>query len=213
MQKNLLRFQDKQKYFLFDLETCHLNLASTDNKPWQVGYIVGEGKHILEVKSHMIKWSPLNITEGAARVTHFDKKIYEEKAEDPKLIYDILAKYLYNQEYIILGHNILGFDVYLLEIYRKLLGLKSDYSFIHRCIDTNAIAKAIELGVKPREGEDELAFQYSMLNHKQKGLKTNLTVLGNKYKIDFDPEKLHNAEEDVKLNWQIWNQMVWEIDI
>lgn len=213
MQQNLLRFQEKQKYILFDLETCHLNLVNKDNKPWQIGYVIGEGKNIVKTVAHMILWDPLNITDGAAKVTKFDKKKYLEEAKNPKSVYSELETYLYDKNYIILGHNILNFDVYLLNIWRQLIGLKTDYSFIERCFDTNALSKAIKLNVKPREDENLIAFQYSMLNHKQKGLKTNLTTLGTEYKLEFDPESLHDASKDTELNWKVWNKIVWEIEI
>lgn len=213
MQQNLLRFKDKQKYFLFDLETCHLNLSSTDNKPWQIGYILGEGKNIIDMKAHMIKWDELNITEGAARVTHFNRDNYLSRAVDPILILDEIEQYIYNDEYIILGHNILGFDVYIHNIWRRLLGRKTDYSYISRCLDTNALAKSIKLNRNLGKNENLTAFQYRLLDHKEKGLKTNLTVLGKEYGIDFDPEKLHDAGNDVDLNWKIWNKMVWQLEI
>lgn len=213
MQQDLLRFQTKQKYILFDLETCHLNLVNQTNKPWQIGYVLGQGKEIVDIISHHILWQPLNITLEAAKVTHFDEKEYLEKAEDPKLILDELEKYLYDPEYLIVGHNLLNFDVYIHNLWRLLLGRKSDYSYINRIFDTNALAKSLKLNVKPDKNENFTAFQYAMLHFKQKGLKTNLTTLGTEYKIDFDPTTLHNAKNDVALNWKIWNKMIFELEI
>ena len=45
---------------------------------------------------------------------------------------------------IIIGQNLLGFDVYIHRIYCKYLGIKPDYSYISRIYDTNCIAKAIK---------------------------------------------------------------------
>jgi hypothetical protein len=40
----MLKDDKKQKYICFDFETCNLNLLSPDNKPWQLSYIIAQGK-------------------------------------------------------------------------------------------------------------------------------------------------------------------------
>jgi hypothetical protein len=40
----MLKDDKKQKYICFDFETCNLNLLSPDNKPWQLSYIIAQGR-------------------------------------------------------------------------------------------------------------------------------------------------------------------------
>jgi len=88
MRENLLRFRKKQKYIVFDFETCNLNLASTNNKPWQLAFNIYDSDRLLESKDYFIEWDDLNLSEGARRVTGFNSKLYKQKAQDPNLILD-----------------------------------------------------------------------------------------------------------------------------
>ena len=72
MKDNLLRFNNKQKYILFDFETCSLNLGSLDNKPWQLSFLIAQGKKILEKKNFYLAWSDLPISEDARRITRIN---------------------------------------------------------------------------------------------------------------------------------------------
>jgi DNA polymerase III epsilon subunit-like protein len=213
MQAELLRFDKNQKYILFDLESCSLNLQHPSNKPWQVGFILGRGEYIQSLHCHYVKWPDLKVSPEASIVTHFSYEIYNCEAEDALKILNKFEQYLFDESYLIVGHNILGFDVYLHQIWRRLLGKPTDFSYINRCIDTNALAKATKLGISYNKKELLLAFQYRMLDRIEKGLKTRLEVLGKEYGIDFDKEKLHDAGNDVKLNWEVWNKLKYQIDI
>lgn len=213
--EDLLRYS-QQKYIVYDFETCGLSLSSLDNKPWQLGLLVCENNQIIERHNFYIKWDNLNISKEAAIVTKFNKEDYLRKAQDSKYCLDILEKYLYNKDYLCLFHNGLQFDVYIHNIYRKLLGLKTDYSYINRCIDTNALAKGIKLGIKYDKYQDNdlLAYQYRMLSIRQKGLKTNLTQLGQENNIEFQYDRLHDGVKDCELLWLIWTKVIrWQIDI
>ena len=44
MNNHLLRFKKNKKYIVFDYETCGLNLASLDNKPWQLAFLICVGQ-------------------------------------------------------------------------------------------------------------------------------------------------------------------------
>lgn len=213
MSENLLRFNKEQKYLIWDVESCNLNLGWAENKAWQLGFVVAQNNKILEEHDFFIKWTPLPIGEGAARVTRFDKNLYESKAQDPLKVLQFFEKYLYDPQYRIIFHNGLRFDVFLHNIFRRNLGLDSDYSYISRAIDTNAIARAVKMNIKYNKNEDFIAFQYKMLSFKKKGLKTNLTALGNEYKIPFDYESLHLASSDVILNGLIFQKLIWQIEI
>lgn len=214
---NLISQDENLKYILYDFETCGLNLLSLENKPWQIGFLVCQGSKILETHAYYIKWDKLIVSPGAAKATRFDYNHYLKNAVENEKILDLFEKYIYSPEYLILFHNGLQFDTYIHNIWRKNLGRKPDYSFINRCIDSNALSKAEKLGNKYSGdiNDDFLAFQYSNLSIKAKGVKTNLTALGKELKItEVNYDNLHDATEDCKLNRLIWEKhLKWRFDL
>ena len=153
MKDNLLRFNNKQKYILFDFETCSLNLGSLDNKPWQLSFLIQ-------------KSSDLPISEDARRITRFNEKKYKKESIDPIFALKEFEKYLYDPNYLIVGHNILGFDVYIHGILRQLCGFAPDYSYIDRCVDTNCLARGIKNKINFDGAEAFVAWQYKLLHHR-----------------------------------------------
>jgi len=212
MKENLLRFKQNQKYIVFDYETCDLNLASEENKPWQLSFIVADSKKTYDKQDFYLKWDNLKVSEDAARITGFSRKVYDKKAVCPKQALDHFEKYLYDKNIIPLGHNVLGFDVYIHRIHRKLCGKKSDFSYIDRIIDTNCLAKAASEKIKNTSG-NRLAWQYSLNNYIKRGLKTSLQQCAKKYAIPFDPSKLHNALYDIEINYEVFKKQLWEVEV
>src|SRR6056300_1496216 len=100
MKETLLRFKNKQKYLLFDYETCNLNLISGNNKPWQLAFLVIENNKIVEEKDYWLKWDDLKVSPEAAKITGFTQAKYKKHAVDPKLALDHFEKYLYDDSYI-----------------------------------------------------------------------------------------------------------------
>ena len=95
MKEKLLRFNKKQKYLVFDFETCSLNLASAANKPWQLAFMAYEGDKLIESADYYIYWDNLKLSEGARRVTGFSDSNYKKRAHPPEKILDHFEKYLY----------------------------------------------------------------------------------------------------------------------
>ena len=91
--EELLRYNFKQRYIVFDTETEGLNLITS--KPWQVAWIECEGKKVVKKHNRFIKWDNLNVSPEAARVTGFDRDHYESVAEDPKTVWKDFQKVLY----------------------------------------------------------------------------------------------------------------------
>ena len=151
MNEELLRFKKDQKYLVFDFETCSLNLVSEENKPWQLAFMVYQGGQLIESNDYYIHWDTLNLSDGARKVTGFSDAKYKKNATDAALVLDHFERYLYDPEYIKLGHNILGFDIYIHNIYRKLLGRSTDHSYLNDCLDTLCLAKAIAKDIKIRK--------------------------------------------------------------
>jgi len=210
MNDQLLRFDKKQKYLVLDTETEGLNLLKS--KPFQVSWVIAQGGRILEKNDRYLFWPDLNMSEGAANINHFDDRHYKKNAEDPKAVWDDFSKELYNPEYIILGQNLLGFDVYMINIWRKLLGLGSDHSYIDRIIDTLSLARAIEKNDAP-DMDNFIYWQYKWVNFFQRGLKTSQLALLKKYNIDHDKSRLHNALYDIEMNFKIFQKQIFDIEL
>ena len=208
-----LRFLRDQKYMVFDFETCSLNLSSLSNKPWQLAFQIYKGRNLLESHDFYIRWDDLSLSEGARRVTNFNDNKYESIAVEPKNVLDLFESHLYDENCLTLGHNILGFDIYIHNIFRRLLGLSPDYSYIERCIDTFCLSKAIESSIELSKSETFPLWQFKLNSLRLKGVKLNLGACCKKYQIDFDASKLHDALYDIKKNFEVFQKMIWEIDI
>jgi DNA polymerase III epsilon subunit-like protein len=217
MKDDLLRFNKQQKYIIFDTETEGLNLVHS--KPWQIAWIVAQGDNILEKFDIYIKWEDLKVSEGAAKVTGFSNEYYKRNAIDATEAFNKFSKYLYDPQYKLIGQNVLGFDVYMINIWRKFIGLNPDYSFIDRIIDTRCLAMAIAKQIPPPKYDPVIAekslisWQYRLLNHKDKSVKASQLALLKKYSIDFDEKKLHDALYDVEMTYKIFKKQLFEIEL
>lgn len=213
MNENLLRFNKKQKYIFFDFETCCLNLGSLDNKPWQLGFIIIENGKVVKKKDYWIKWDDLKMTPAAAKMTGWTQSKYDKKATDAKQILKDFEHYLYNDSYINVGHNILGFDIYVHGIFRRCLGLHPDYSYVSRSIDTLCLAKAIKNDIKFSREDDLFSWQYRLNNMIDRKSKKKLIDLCKDYDISIDESKLHDAMYDIEQNYEVFKKMLWEVNI
>jgi len=213
MNDNLLRFKNHQKYIFFDFETCGLNLGSLQNKPWQLAFMVIEDSTIKSRHNYWLKWDDIKVSAGAARVTGWTAKKYKELAVDPLKPLNHFEKYLYDPSYLKVGHNILGFDIYIHGIYRRLLGKLPDYSYVNELIDTLSLAKAIKNNLDFDGCENLLSWQYKINDFFNRKVKTNLRQLCKDYNLDFDPSKLHDALYDIEKNYEVFKKMIWEIEI
>ena len=209
--EDLLRFKFNQKYVIFDTETEGLNLVTC--KPWQLAWIEAEGKQIKKKQNRFLMWEDLNVSEDAARVTGFDYKSYVKQAEDPAIVYKEFIDLINQDDVMIIGQNLLGYDIYILGVIARQLGLKIDYSFVNRIFDTKAIATALAKGNKTPDNDDFASWQIKWLNYRERGLKSNQKYLLEYYDIDFDPKKLHDALYDIEKNFEIFLKQIWELEI
>jgi len=210
--ENLLRFKKDQKYVVFDFETCNLNLVSGHNKPWQLAFLIYHGDKLIESNDYHIFWEDLRMSEGARKVTGFKDAKYKKLAQPAEEVLDHFEEYLYDDSYIKLGHNILGFDIYIHNIFRKLLGRKTDYSYLTYSIDTLCLAKAIYKEVE-LNGNDFLSWQFKLNSFHERGMRLNLGACCKTYEVDFDPTKLHDALYDSKKNYEVFKKMLWKVKI
>ena len=210
--EELLRYNFKQRYVVFDTETEGLNLITS--KPWQIAWIECEGKKVIKKHNRFIKWDNLNVSPEAARVTGFDKDHYNSVAEDPLVVWRDFEKVLYNKKNLIVGQNILGYDIYILSVWLRNIGQKIRHeNYIDRCFDTKAVAMAIAKDNKNPDKDDLIAWQLRYLNYRERGLRTNQKYLLEHYGIDFDSKKLHDALYDIEKNFEIFQKQIWELEI
>lgn len=210
MQNNLLRFNSRQKYIIMDFETEGLSLALT--KPWQLSWLVYEDNKIVKNEDHFLYWKDLNISADAARITRFDYNLWKEKAKDPATVLKEFESYIYNPDYLIVGANLFGFDLYVHNTMRRYLGLKSDFSYLDRVLDIQCIQKGIYLGLKSVP-ENRTAWQYQMYHYVKRGVKTSVKHLCGLYDIPYDEGMAHDAKYDNILCIQIFQKQIMTIDI
>ena len=213
MKDELLRYNNKQKYLIFDFETCNLNLVNSTNRPWQLSFIIATKDKIIEKHDHFLKWKDLKVSEGARIATRFDYTKYKIKSEDPLPILRKFDKLLYDNKYKIVGHNLLGFDIYIHNTLRKALGLKSDFSYLTRLIDTNCLAKAYKEDIKLASKDSLLSWQLRLDGYIKRGLRTNLGAMLREFDIDFDKDKLHDSMYDIQMNLEVFKKLLWKVDI
>jgi DNA polymerase III epsilon subunit-like protein len=212
MKKELLRFKNKQKYIVFDYETCSLNTCSFENKPWQLAFLVCEGDKVISEHNLYPFWQDLNISEEAKKITGFKMPHYKKNASDPKDALGLLESYLYSSDYIIVGHNLLGFDIYIHNMHRLLCNKQTDYSYLDRLIDTNSLARALFNQIDLND-DTLLNWQFKLQKLRTRGVKSSLKHMCSHYKIEFDPSKLHDALYDIRQNFKVFQKLIWDIEL
>ena len=212
MNNNLLRFKNDLNLVIFDYETCNLNLCLETNKPWQLAFIVIEDGRVTGRHDYHLKWEDLKLSPDAARITGFNEKKHNELAVDPQVALDHFEKYLYDDTFLKIGHNILGFDIYIHSIHRRLLGLSPDYSYLNEALDTVSLARAVKKEIPFKNGS-LISWQYKLLDLKERGLRVSLQQCCKDYSIEFDPKKLHNALYDIEMNFKVFRKQLFELEI
>ena len=211
MNNHLTRFKKNKKFVLFDYETCNLNLCSLNNKPWQLAFLICHGDEVVDKFNYLLKWEDINVSPEAAKITGFNLNHYNKHSQCPLKCLENFNKYIYNEDYFIVGHNILSFDIYIHNLHRNLCSLSSDYSYLDRTIDTNCLAKSSALNL-PIDHENFFLWQMKVASIRKKGLKTNLKFLCEQNNINFDPSKLHDALYDIEKNLEVFLKMLWKYE-
>ena len=220
MDNHLIRFQ-KKKFLFLDFETFNVCLSDKFNLPWQVATILIEtieddkGKIKAEERGRQdlyLKWdTDLKISKEAKRITKYSDTKFKSRCipeeEGFNIIYDLVEK----SDYLV-GHNFLGFDIYLLRNWYRKYGKNYD-SLPHKTLDTFAIAKSVALAHRYKNNEcSVLDFQMKMIGIRKRGLKTSLGALGKSNNIEHNYASLHDALIDLELNVKIWDKLEYQID-
>jgi len=210
MTESLLRYKKNQKYIIFDTETEGLNLRYS--RPWQLSFIEAVGPKVVKSHDLFIDFEDLSPSEGAAKITNFSWNTYNKKKRDKLEVLNFFDKFLYDPNYLIVGHNVLGYDIYIHNVLRLACGKPSDYSYIDRVIDTNCLSKAYRSGMKTVDGS-RILWQYKWLNFFKRGLKTNQAAMLKEFGIEFDKSRLHDGMYDVEKNFELFNKLIYNIEI
>jgi DNA polymerase III alpha subunit (gram-positive type) len=190
-----------QKYIVFDTETEGLNLFSS--RPWQLAWIVCQGNRVIEKHDEYISYPDLKLNDTVIKLTGFNFDYYNKKKKNPKEVWEKFKSYLYNDDYIIVGQNILGFDVYMIAILQRLLGEKPDYSYLNRIYDTRCLGKAFREKLdKPKC--DFLSWQYKIMHDRSLKSKVSQIQQLKFFGIEFDENKLHEAVYDCEMCFKVF---------
>lgn len=201
-----------KRIILFDTETEGLNLRNS--RPWQLAWVEMKNGKVINKEMHYLAWDNLNVSKEAAAVTGFNRRTYDAKKEDPRDVIEKFWNLLYETDTVIAGQNILGFDIFILNIARKEIGFLEDYSFLYKCIDTVPLSRAYLLGFKHSKNETMLEFCYKLLNHKPKNrISVKLSNMLDKFGIKYKEDKLHDALVDTEMTGQLFIRLARVLEL
>lgn len=205
---------------IYDGESDGLNLVSV--KCWQLAWALATGQRITDSFNRFIYWPDLEVSDGAAKVTGFDVEYYQSigkknktykikgeisKAEEPSVVLNDFMKDVSNPERLIIGQNLIGFDVFLIASLQKYMGQKPDYSYISRIFDTRALGRILKEGLtKPQKG-DFLSYQYKIIHDRTMKSRVSQAQLMKDLNIQHDPTQNHNAAVDIENTFKIFLEL------
>lgn len=196
----------------FDTETENLNLRLC--RPWQLAFIVADKGWIKKEFDLYIDIDDLNVGDKAAQITKFSWDTYNSRKLPANDVIDIFESYLLDENNRLIGHNILGYDIYILGNLYKYAGRELDFKkIIYRFYDTLPIARAQHFGSPPpKDKYDFLAWQYKHLTKFEKTVKTTLGALAKRNDIEVDETKQHDALYDVTINYKVFKKLEYALD-
>lgn len=171
-----------------------------------------KGDKIIASKDFYIKWNThLKISKEAARITRYSQTDMNKRGLPPEEVFPTVQEWLDDADYIV-GHNLLGFDIYLIKDYYAYMG--QDYKhLVNKIVDTYAIAKGVKIDNRFSPEDKFIEYQYRVLDIRKKGVKTSLVALGKEFEISHNYSKLHDALVDLELNVKVWNKLKWHVEI
>ena len=214
--KDLLRYKKNQKYVTFDTETEGLNLIYS--RPWQISYVIHENGKLKEQHDKLIHWDNLNIPDNVKKMTGFSQRRYDHEARPPEEVWNHFEKFLNNPDYILVGQNLLGFDIYMVNVWRRLMGMSPDHSYLKRILDTRALAIAWkkEMGSDvPEDRSELLSWQFRLINGQRNNrkMKVSQNQLLTDFGIEFDEDKLHDGLYDSIKCHEVFQKLLWEVEV
>ncbi|MDB4314589.1 3'-5' exonuclease [bacterium] len=194
-----------QKYIVFDTETEGLNLIYS--RPWQIAWSLVEGNKVIKTKNEYIDWPDLEVSDLVAKLTGFTWSEYNRRKRPPKDVWAEFRKDLMQEDRIVIGQNLIGYDIFIVATLQRLLGETPDYSYLPRIYDTRPLGKACREGIDKPKNVDMLSWQYKIMH--DRSLKARVSQLAQlkHFGIDFDEKKLHDAEYDIEMTFKIFSEI------
>ena len=203
-----------QKYLILDSETRNLNglIANNPvkdaNQCWDLSWLEAKGNFIIAEHENFIDVPNLQLSDLVAKLTHFDRAKYNRLKKQPETVWAALKKFLYNEEYMIVGQNIINFDVYIIGILAKTVGENIDWSFTERILDTRALAIAYKNNIeRPRDGR-LYNWQHKILNDRTLKGKASQSALLKEFGIQsVNEDARHSGLVDCKDTFAIFKEL------
>lgn len=155
------------------------------------------------------------LKQKSAGAGYIDTAVVRERGQDPKEVFALVCQ-LYRAmcnnipNFVMIGHNVIGFDVPFLEIQAAKVGVELHFDKTH-VFDTGAFFKANALRVAPDSDESIRDFFYRVKDIRAKGVKWNLLFAAKQMGADKYAkeamDKAHDAEADVLITHFLYQQM------
>ena len=194
-----------QKYCVFDFETEGLNLKYS--RPWELSYLITQGNKVLSQEQIYIDLSNFNLSKEVRELTSFNDEKYNSKKTTPENAFEKFSKIISDPQYILVGQNILKFDVYMLKVLADICNKSLDFSFMDRILDTRPLALAYREGLQKPKNDSMLEWQSKTINDRTIKSKASQLTLLKLFGIEFDKEKLHDGLYDCQMTWQVFLQL------
>jgi len=200
-----------QQFLVFDTETEGLNLLYS--RPWQISWILADQNEILTEDDLYIDLPDFDLSPKVRALTHFNEEHYNREKLPPLEVYNRFAADLYNEKFLIVGQNLLGFDIFIFDILARLAGRPLDHSYVDRIYDTRPLCLAHKEGLKGPRGGRMIDWQFKVLNDRSLKAKVSQGVLLKFFNIDHNPVFLHDAAYDIKMTWEIFKRVKKSLDL
>lgn len=206
-----LSYNRTVKTVVFDFETESLSLFRA--RPWQLAYSIVQNNKVLKTIERYPWFPDLSVSAEAARITGFNWEKYKDLCTPAEDVFEEFSEYLYNDDYLLAGHNIISFDFFIAKTLAMEVKKWKGWSFSERAVDTLCLSRMFHEGIKP-DPNNFFASQLKMVGKPKRGSKkATLSAMAKEFNIPFDPAKLHDAAEDLKLNIEVLNKLIYALDI
>tara|TARA_R110001632_G_scaffold106517_1_gene216036 strand:+ start:175 stop:789 length:615 start_codon:yes stop_codon:yes gene_type:complete len=193
-----------QRYCVWDFETEGLNQRYS--KPWQLAWTIFEGERKVETQNRFINIPNLQLSDVVKRITKFDKAKYDRLKEPAIDVYKAFEKEINDPRNVFVGQNLINYDIFILASMQKDLGFKLNNAYMDRIIDTRPLGVAFQEKLEKPKG-NFLSWQYKIINDRSLKSKASQKFLLNLLQIPFDENKLHDADYDSLMCFEIFKNL------
>ena len=209
------------------MKTLYLDLESDGLNPnishlIQFGYILEESQLVGKMGKNNISFSckvdkkitedefvikkNIVVSETTTKLTGLTQSDIDS-GMDPNIVFGRIASLIENSD-VLVGHNIIKFDlpfiITRLNVWEMVVNPHPDQIII----DTAALFKAVKGGYVPMPNETLAQFQRRVLNYKIYGLKFNLDLAMQHFKIEIkEGEDRHTALADIRYTKLVYKQL------